>query len=192
MRVIGLTGGIATGKSTVASLLAERYGLPVVDADQVAREIVAPGEPALAAIAERFGDGVLQADGTLDRAVLRERIMANADDRAALNAITHPAIFVRMRERLAELEAAGHADAVVEAALMVETGSYRMYPVLLVVSCDPETQVQRVMVRDGVDEAQARQTLAAQLPLAEKEAVATHVIKNDNGRDALIAAVDEA
>lgn len=190
MRIIGLTGGIATGKSTVASLLSQRYGLPIVDADVVARAVVSPGQPALAAIADRFGQEILLGDGQLDRAALRRLILSDPSARQALEAITHPAIFVGMRERLAALEASGATDAVVEAALMVETGSYRMYPVLLVVSCAPETQVARVMARDGVSEEQARAALAAQLPLADKEAVATHVIRNDGDREALIRSVD--
>jgi dephospho-CoA kinase len=189
MRVLGLTGGIATGKSSVARILANTFGLPVVDADQLARAVVQPGGPCLEPIVAHFGPGVLQEDGTLDRSALRTRIMTSPEDRRTLEAITHPAIFAAMRSRIAELEAEGHTTAVVEAALMVETGSYKLYPTLLVVSCRPETQVRRVMARDGVDETEARQTLAAQLPLADKEAVATHVIRNDGTPEELRAAV---
>lgn len=189
MQVIGLTGGIASGKSTVARLLRER-GVPVIDADLAAREVVEPGQPALAALVGAFGEEILDAAGRLDRAAMRARMTADPEVRRRLEAITHPAIRARIGEQLAALAAAGGEVAVVEAALMVETGSYRMYPVLVVVSCDPELQLRRVMARDGVDEAAARAIVATQLPLAEKERVATHVIRNDGSIEALEAAVD--
>lgn len=190
MKVIGLTGGVASGKSTVARLLAE-LGVPVIDADRVAREVVEPGTPGLAKIVQAFGPSVLDAQGRLDRGAMRRRITADRDARRTLEAITHPAIREAIGERLGELAAAGHAAAVVEAALLVETGSWRLYPVLVVVSADPETQVRRVMARDGVSEADARALLAAQLPLADKEKVATHVIRNDGDRAALEARTRE-
>lgn len=191
MKVVGLTGGIGTGKSTVARLLRAR-GLPVLDADQAARDVVAPGEPALAAIVARFGAEVLAANGALDRAVLRARIAHDPDARAALEAITHPAIFARLEAQLGELAQAGHPVAVVEAALMVETGSWRRYDAVLVVSCDPDTQLRRVLARDATSEADARALIAAQLPLSEKEAVATAVVWNVGSVEALEAAVDAA
>src|SRR5690606_19150817 len=117
--------------------------------------------------------------GALDRARMRARVMADADARRRLEAITHPLIFEGVAARLRALAEAGHALAGVEAALMVETGSWRMYDALVVVSCAPETQVRRVMARDGVSEEQARAVLAAQLPVAEKEKVATYVVRND-------------
>ena len=168
-------------RDQLGRILTDDYGLAVVDADQIAREVVVPGGPCLDEIAMRFGPEVLLDDGSLNRAVLRARIMADPDERKALEAITHPAIFAAMRARLATLASDGRRFAVVEAALMVETGSYRLYPELIVVSCAPEVQIRRVMARDGIDEVQARQTLAAQLPLREKEAVATHVIRNAQG-----------
>jgi dephospho-CoA kinase len=188
--LVGLTGGIATGKSTVARILAA-MGVPVIDADQVARAVVASGEPALARIVDTFGPGVLAADGTLDRAALRKRIVRDPEARRRLEAITHPAIRARIAERARELEKEGHAFVVVEAALLVETGSYRDYPVLVVVTASPETQVRRLMARDGVSPREARDTLQAQLPVADKEAVATHVIRNDGDLDALEARVRE-
>lgn len=186
MKVVGLTGGIATGKSTVGRILAGT-GVPVIDADRVARDVVEPGTPGLAKVVAAFGADVLGADGRLDRAAMRRRIAADPDARRTLEAITHPAIREAIGERLLELAAEGHPVAVVEAALLVETGSYRMYPTLVVVSASPETQVRRVMARDGVSEPDARALLAAQLPMADKEAVATHVIRNDGDPAALEA-----
>lgn len=184
MRVVGLTGGIATGKSTVARILRD-LGVPVVDADQVAREVVQPGQPALARIVEAFGPDVLDSTGQLDRATLRQRVTHDAEARRALESITHPAIRERMAERLVALAQRGEPAAVVEAALLVETGSYRQYPALIVVTCDPELQLRRLMARDATSEADARAIIAAQLPLADKEAVATHVIRNDGDVSAL-------
>lgn len=184
MTVVGLTGGIATGKSTVGRLLAAS-GVPVIDADLTAREVVEPGRPALQAIVAAFGPEVLNAEGRLDRATMRHRITHDADARATLEQITHPAIRVAIFERLGELQSAGHDAAVVEAALMVETGSYTLYPVLIVVACDPETQLRRVMARDGMSESEARALVATQLPLERKTEVATHVIWNDGTEDEL-------
>lgn len=184
MKVVGLTGGIATGKSTVASILRE-MGVPVIDADRVAREVVEPGQPALARVVEAFGPEVLDAHGRLDRAAMRRRIARDPDARRTLEAITHPAIRRRIAEQLLHLAEEGHAVAVVEAALMVETGSWRDYAALVVVSCDPALQLARLIGRDGANEEDARALVAAQLPLERKEAVADHVIRNDGDLDAL-------
>jgi dephospho-CoA kinase len=167
-----------------------RRGVPVIDADAVAREVVAPGQPALARIVAAFGDEVLASDGTLDRAAMRRRITSDPAARKTLEGITHPEILRTILERLQALAAAGQPAAVVEAALMVETGSYRQYPVVVVVSCDPEVQLRRIRARDGVDEAEARAIVATQLPLAEKERAATHVIRNDGTEAELEARVD--
>ena len=190
MRVVGLTGGIATGKSTVGELLRAR-GVPVVDADQAARVVVAPGQPALQAIVAHFGADVLGADGTLDRAAMRARISADAGARKALEGITHPAILQHIAGQVQALAAEGHELVVVEAALMVETGSYRGYSALVVVTTDPDEQLRRVMARDDMTTEGARALIATQLPLADKEAVATHLIRNEGTREALEARVDE-
>ncbi len=190
MKVVGLTGGIATGKSTVAALF-RSWGARVLDADQVAREVVEPGTPGLARIVEAFGPEALGPDGRLDRAAMRRRIASDPKAKSTLEAITHPAILGTIASRLAAWSAEGVPLAVVEAALMVETGSYRMYPELVVVTCDPERQVTRVMARDGVSEEDARALLRAQLPLSAKEAVATHLIRNDGDRAALEARARE-
>lgn len=186
MNIVGLTGGIASGKSTVGRLLAG-WGVPVVDADVVAREVVEPGQPALAALVEAFGSEILDADGRLHRARMRTRMTSDPAARDTLTGITHPAIRRAIVERLMALAAEGHPHAVVEAALLVETGGYKLYPQLIVVSCAPELQVERVMARDDVDADAARAIIATQLPLADKEAVATAVIRND----ADLAALEE-
>lgn len=191
MKCIGLTGGIATGKSTVAIMLRER-GLPVVDADQVARDVVAVGTPALQALRERFGPEVVQADGSLDRRWLRRRITASAEDRKSVEAITHPAIGAAVIQTLTDLRDAGHALAFVEAALMVETGSYQRYDALWVVTCAPETQLGRLMSRDDQDEASSRAMIAMQLPMADKVAVADVVLVNDGDVQQLRVQVDAA
>jgi len=190
MKVVGLTGGIATGKSTVARLLREHHDVPIVDLDQVAREIVRPGQPALAAIADRFGPGILRGDGSLDRGALRRIIATDDAARTDLNRITHPAIRAEAARRLADLAQTGSPAAVVEAALMVETGSYRLYPWLIVVVCAPETQLRRLVERDGQPEDEARALITTQLSMADKEAVATHVIRNDGDLETLAREVD--
>ncbi len=178
MRTFGLTGGIGSGKSTVARWLREA-GVPVVDADVVAREVVAPGQPALAAIVEAFGADVLQTDGSLDRAALRRRIAVDRQARATLEAITHPAIFVRIAEARQAAEAEGAALFGVEAALMVETGSWRMYDRLVVVAASPEHQRARVAARDGSSSEAIDGLIAAQATLQQRLDVAHHVVWND-------------
>lgn len=191
MITVGLTGGIASGKSSVARLL-RSWGIPVVDADQVARDVVAPGEPALAGIVERFGAHVLQPDGTLDRPALRAIVTANPTERRALERITHPRIAESIMAWLRDRSADGAPVAVVEAALMVETGSYRRYDHLLVVACSPEAQLERLLAREPLDEATARRWLAAQLPLGDKTAVADAVVWNDGLEASLQPALEAA
>ena len=189
-KVIGLTGGIAAGKSAVARLLRER-GAAVVDADELARRVVAPGEPALAEIVQRFGSEVLSADGTLDRKKLGAIVFADGAARAALNQMTHPRIAARAQEDIAA--AARHGARVVfyEAALLVENGVHRMLDGLIVVAAPEPVQVQRLIGRDHLTEDEARARIAAQLPLEDKIAVATWVIHNDADLDALARRVDE-
>ncbi len=175
MRVIGLTGGIASGKSAAARILSE-LGARVVDADAVARDIVAPGEPALAEIAKKFGAEMIQRDGTLDRKRLGAAIFGDAEKRRALNAITHPRIAVATQARLAELRAEGVPVAVYEAALLVENGIHHGLDGLIVVTCDEATQLARLIARDGYTEADARARIAAQAPNADKLAAATWVV----------------
>jgi dephospho-CoA kinase len=192
MKTIGLTGGIATGKSTVARILREALDVPVIDADQVAREIVAPGQPALAEIVTRFGQGVLLADGQLNRRALGAVVMADPEARQALDGITHPRIREAIQRQLRQLAEGGAPAAAVEAALLVETGAYRLYDALLVVSCSPQTQLQRLMSRERMSEEEARLWVQSQLPLAEKERLGTVVIHNDGDDASLRAAVRSA
>ncbi len=189
MRTVGLTGGIACGKSTVADLLRAR-GVPVLDLDQVARDVVAPGEPALAEIAAAWPGVVV--DGRLDRKALGAVVVADPDARRTLEGFTHPRIWERMEAWLAARAAEGAPVAAVEAALMVETGSYRRYDKLLVVSCSPAVQRARLAAREGYDAATVERWLATQVPLSSKEAVADVVIHNDTSPDVLAAVVDEA
>jgi dephospho-CoA kinase len=179
--VFGLTGGLASGKSTVAARL-RALGVPVIDADQVARDVVEPGTPGLEAVVAAFGEAVLHADGTLDRAKLGDRVFGDAAERRKLNAILHPLIGAATAARIATLEARGEAVACYEAALLVENGIADMFRPLVVVSVALPIQVARAMARDGATEAQARARIAAQLPLASKVLAADFVIDNSGSR----------
>ena len=189
MKIFGLTGGIACGKSTVSALLTER-GAKVIDADQIARDVVLPGKPAYEDIVETFGKGVLAADGTLDRPALGRIVFADEKARARLNAITHPRIAQETAQRFQAERAAGTQILIYDAALLVETGGYKMYEALIVVSARPEIQIQRLIARDGISEEEAGQKIAAQLPLEEKEAVADYVIDNSGTLEELKTQVD--
>ncbi len=180
-RIIGLTGGIASGKSTVSAMLRE-LGAHVIDADQVARDVVAPGTPALAEIQARFGPAVLQGDGALDRKSLGAIVFADPEARRALERITHPRIAAATQQEIARLAATGVDPVIYDAALIVENRLYTWMQGLIVVSVPPEVQVARLMIRDDIDEAAAQARIAAQLPVAEKVAVATHVIDNSGTR----------
>jgi len=178
--VIGLTGGIASGKSAVANMLRDR-GAAVVDADEIARRVVEPGTPALAEIRARFGDSVLDADGRLDRKALAARVFADPDARAALNQITHPRIALASQEEISGWAERGASIVFYEAALLVENRAYEWLDALIVVAASTAVQLERVRARDLLDDEQARARLAAQLPLDQKIAHATWVI--DNGGD---------
>ena len=183
---IGLTGGIASGKSAAAAVFAE-LGVPVIDSDVIAREVVAPGSHGLAAIRARFGEGVLQADGQLDRRALRAQVFADPTARRELEALTHPLI----RERMAAQSAAAGGPYQIHAIpLLVEGGARRPgIDRVLVIDCPEEIQVQRVMARDRADEAGARAVLAAQASRAQRLAAADDVIVNDQGLETLREAV---
>jgi dephospho-CoA kinase len=181
--LVGLTGGIATGKSTVSAMF-RALGCEIIDADALAREVVEPGEPALAAIAREFGPGVLASDGTLDRKALGAVVFGDAGKRKRLEEITHPAIRERLARRLADLAARGFDGiAVFDAALMIESGNYRNMERLVVVYADPATELTRLMARDGIDEAEARRRIASQMPVAEKAKLADYVIDNRGTRE---------
>lgn len=175
---VGLTGGIACGKSTIARFFAE-LGIPVIDADRLAREVVEPGTEALADIVDAFGEEVLLPDGSLDRKKLGDRVFSDRAARMRLNAITHPRIAAASARRMSELADVGAPYVIYEAALLVENGIHRAMGALVVVSARPETQLRRLMERDGIDEEAAQARIDSQLPLGEKVAVADYVIQND-------------
>jgi dephospho-CoA kinase len=180
--LVGLTGGLATGKSTVSAIL-RSLGCIIIDADVLAREVVEPGQPALAAIAQEFGAEVLQADGSLDRKRLGAIVFADPARRRRLEAITHPAIRDRYLSQLAALEAQGFEGIVVwDAPEMIESGGYQHVDELVVVVTDAATQRTRALSRDG-DRADAERKIASQMPLADKAALADFVIDNSGTRE---------
>jgi dephospho-CoA kinase len=179
VRLIGLTGGIASGKSTFAAAL-RALGEPVIDADQLARQVVAPGAPALARIAAEF-PGVVDSAGALDRKALGERVFADGEARRRLEAITHPAIRAAMRAETGRLAAQGHDLAFYDTPLLYEVGLERELELVVVVWAPRAAQLARLQARDRLTPAEAEARLAAQLPIDEKAARADVVI--DNGDD---------
>ncbi len=191
MYLVGLTGGIASGKSTVAARLVE-LGVHLIDADLVARDIVQPGQPAYDEIIAHFGPQVVQPDDSLDRAELGRIVFNDRNQREALNAITHPRIRAEIADRLMALADVVHPTGIVvlDIALLVEMGTARDYDAIVVVAADVRTQLER-LVRDrgmSVEAAQAR--VGAQASLAKKLAVATHVIYNDGSMGDLVQCTD--
>jgi dephospho-CoA kinase len=176
---VALTGGIATGKSYCLAHFAE-LGVPVVDADRLAREAVVPGSPGLRAVVERFGSEVLAADGSLDRAALGRIVFDDPRARAALEAIVHPEVYRHIREWFANLPA-GTRVAMADIPLVFETGHNHDFDAVVVAACQPDEQVRRVMARDRLPDRDARARLAAQWPIEEKVKRADHVIWTDNG-----------
>jgi dephospho-CoA kinase len=179
---IGLTGGIASGKTAVARLFAA-LGAPVIDADELAREAVAPGSPVLARIAERFGPAIIARDGTLDRRALRDIVFSDPAARADLEALTHPAISAAMEQRSAE---AGGAYQILVIPLLAEKrGRVASVDRVLVVDCTEELQIRRLQARDGSTLEQARAILSAQASRAERLRIADDIIENDGDLAAL-------
>ncbi|MGW1181900.1 dephospho-CoA kinase [Streptomyces drozdowiczii] len=176
MLKVGLTGGIGAGKSEVSRLLVG-HGAVLVDADRIAREVVEPGTPGLAAVVEEFGPGILTPEGTLDRPALGAIVFADPDRLAALNAIVHPLV----RDRSAELEKAAGPDSVVvhDVPLLTENGLAPLYDLVVVVDAAPETQLDRLVRLRGMTEADARARMAAQATREQRRAVADLVIDND-------------
>lgn len=180
MKIIGVTGGIATGKSTIAGFL-EELGAQIIDADQLSRDVVAPGSAALKQIAETLGPELLMPDGTLDRKLLRSMIFSDASLRHRLEAITHPAIKELALQRLDEARQSGAAVAVYMAPLLIEAGATDRVDEIWVVTVRPDIQLERLMARDQCSRDEALRIVAAQMPLAEKEKFGTIVIDNSNG-----------
>lgn len=189
MHVFGLTGGIASGKSTVTRMLRE-LGAEVLDADVLAREVVEPGTPGLAEVAARF-PGVVGPDGRLDRVKLGARVFGDATERAALNAIIHPRVRDAFLEKVQALDARGVARVIYDVPLLIESGMHSWMEGVAVVWVPRDVQKARLMARDGLDAAAAEARLAAQLPLDDKRAHATWLIDNSGDVAATRARVEE-
>jgi dephospho-CoA kinase len=187
--LVGLTGGIATGKSTVSAMF-RALGAEIIDADVLAREVVEPGEPAYREVVAEFGPGVVQADGALDRKKLGAIVFADAARRKRLEQITHPAIRTRFMARLADLTARGFAGIVFfDAPVMIESGNYKNMERLVVVATDDATQRTRLRERDGIPADEIERKIGSQMPVAEKAKLADYVVENSGDRAATEAQV---
>ncbi len=193
MYLVAVTGGIGSGKSTVSARLAH-HGAEVIDLDEVAREIVQPGEPALEEIAARFGQDVVQADGTLDRAELARRAFVDDDSRRDLDRITHPRVASRIAERLTVLAAEAHADPariiVVDHPLLIETGQAGRFDAVVAVLADETLRIERLVERRGLDAEDVRARMRQQVDDEARRAAADHVVTNEGDLDTLNAEVD--
>lgn len=189
MKMIGLTGGIGSGKSTVARMLAA-HRWTVVDADAVAREVVEPGQPALAELADAFGPTVLQPDGALNRAELARLAFRDAEHTQLLNSITHPRIEARTAEFFDAARSAGAKFCVYDMPLLVDKGLHRDMDAVIVVDVDAETRVRRLVEHRGLDEVDARARIDRQISDVERLAAATYVIDNNGPLEELKPQVD--
>lgn len=187
--IIGLTGGIASGKSTVARLFGE-LGVRWVDADDIAREVVAPGEPALKAIVDRYGDTILNREGRLDRSALRDIVFANEKERRWLEATTHPRIRERLTTRLALLQQQDSPYVLLVSPLLFESGQADMVQRKLVVDVAEDVQMERAMARDKIDADQAKAILGSQMPREKRLSLADDVLVNEGDLSALVDAVE--
>ncbi len=176
-RIIGLTGGIASGKSTVAQILTT-LGAAVVDADDVARSVVEPGSPGLQRLKQQFGDAIISDSGTLDRSAVAQIVFSNPQARKQLNAILHPLIAAESQRRIAALAKQGHRLVIYDAALLVENDLHKNMDALIVVSVPESLQRERLAARDGLDDSAIASRLRAQLPLEKKTQVADYIVDN--------------
>lgn len=190
MKKIGLTGGIGSGKSTVAKLL-EHQGFPVVDADKIAREIMEPGSPVLDEVAAAFGDDLINEDGSLDRGELARRAFVDKPSTEKLNSITHPAIRAESERRFAAAEAAGEPAVIYDMPLLVELGMHRAMDLTVVVDVDAEDRVRRLTMSRGLDEADARARIAQQIDDATRTAAADIIIDNNGDEENLKPQVEK-
>ncbi|MDD2271913.1 MAG: dephospho-CoA kinase [Desulfuromonadaceae bacterium] len=191
MKVIGLTGGIATGKSSVAHFFTSR-GITVIDADQLARDAVQPGSPALAQIVSSFGQVVLTDDGTLNRKHLGEIVFSDPEKRRHLESILHPAIRKLAEEKIALAAAAGHKRLIYMAPLLIEANATDRVDDIWVVTVRPEIQLQRLMQRDGISLHQAKSIIASQMSLSEKESYGSVIIDNSGSKAETQAILENA
>ncbi len=188
MLVAGLTGGIGCGKSTASECFIA-LGIPVIDADLVARQVVEPGSEALAKIAARFGEHLIKSDGTLDRAALRRIVFDKERERNWLEALLHPLIREQIMDTLEQLDADGHPYAILSSPLLLETDQHLLISQVIVVDVPESTQIERTIQRDGVDENQVRQILAAQMNREERLEQADFVLDNNGSPEQLKEAV---
>jgi dephospho-CoA kinase len=188
--LFGLTGGLASGKSSVAARWKAR-GLPIIDADDLARQVVALGTSGLAEVVRTFGPGILSPDGSLDRKKAADRIFGDVEARKKLESITHPRIVAATLEKASELESQDEPLACYEATLLVEGNVADSFRPLVVVAAEERTQIARAMARDKLSEKDARARLGAQLPMKDKVAVADFVIHNDGDVTSLDRKADE-
>ena len=184
MKLVGLTGGIASGKSTVAAIL-RRLGAAVIDADELAREVVQPGKVAWRDIVDAFGPEVLREDRSLDRPKLRKIVFDDPQARTKLEAMIHPRVRALAEEKIRDLAAAGQAVVVYEVPLLFEVRLHETLRPVILVACDPKTQTERIMQRDRVTRAEAQKTIAAQMSVEEKRKLADYVIENDGSLEDL-------
>ena len=190
MKVFGLTGGIACGKSTVSRLLQEK-NFPVFDADQAARKVVEPGSPAHTEIVALFGDGVVEPDGSLDRKKIGSLVFSDAVLRDQLEGITHPRIRDWIAKQILQASSQGESVAIVDAALMIETNWYKEFAGVIVVWCSKQDQINRLVQRDEGTEEEAKARIDSQMPLDKKRELADFVVDNSGPIQALVQEVDQ-
>ena len=180
MLTVGLTGGIVCGKSEALSEL-EKLGAYTIDADDIAHQVITPGQPVYHQIVSTFGANILKSDQSIDRKKLGKLVFSNKESRKTLNQIAHPFILEEEERQISELKAQKNPRSsviIVEAALMIETGSYQRYDSIIVVNCHPKIQIERLMLRDGLSEKEALQRISSQLPAEEKIKHAQYVMEN--------------
>ena len=178
---VGLTGGIGTGKSTVGTIFVE-LGCHLIDADHVTHQLFRPGEPVYKGVVQAFGEHILASDHTINRKVLGEIVFNDPEARAKLNGIVHPAVIQHQRDWMKEMEAKDpNGVSIVDAALMIEVGTYKNYDKVIVVTCKPEVQKQRLRARSSLSEEQIESRIRSQMPLEEKVKYADFVIDNSGG-----------
>lgn len=190
MLKVGLTGGIACGKTVVRRRLEER-GIPTLDADAVVHRLLGSGTEVTRQIAERFGESVIAPDGSVDRKALGAIVFADEEARKKLNAIVHPGVFREIERFFDERERASDPVAVVDAALMIETGSYRRYDRLVVVHCRPELQLERLMAREGLSREDAERRIRSQMPMEQKLAFADFLVDTSGSTEKTLEQTDD-
>ena len=184
-----MTGNIGSGKSTVAAMLRDA-GIPVLDADRISRDVTAPGGRAYDAVVQAFGRGILRGDGSIDRKRLGEIVFSDTGSRERLERITHPAIFGAMKEAIAGIERGGHRAAVVEAALIHESGKKGLFEAVISVTCDRETAISRLAAREGMSRSRAEARLRAQMDADRKAGASDYVIDNSGDVESTRRQVD--